>query len=297
VWQTGSAVSPGFKAFAQEPYPLGPPHPAPGNMFAKKFEEFAMQDKMKIGMTTIDKIPDEASRDTTEMQSARSPLSSEVSVDSGFFPYSFTGGVSPKTAKMFAFAKTLEFARSAHVLSIIKAARAETELTDKEPERKSVPQNEYNNESGIGSEMKSDESSDSDEDVIIGETDEEELAKTGKKLPHFLLDILGSRRHQDVISWTFTDGFSFQIEKIKEIAELWSDQRSRSPKKKTKTTLSMQFARSVKHYTDKGVLRRNSEDGLCYAFTGHPGKFSVASQKWKDMYEASRAAGLVADQE
>ena len=46
-----------------------------------------------------------------------------------------------------------------------------------------------------------------------------------------------------MISWTFTDGFSFQIAKIKEIAELWSDQRSRSPKKKTKTTLSMQFAR------------------------------------------------------
>ena len=60
--------------------------------------------------------------------------------------------------------------------------------------------------------------------------------------PHFLLDILGSRRHQDMISWTFTDGFSFQIEKMKEVAELWSEQKV-TYKKATKTTLMMQFAR------------------------------------------------------
>ena len=152
-------------------------------MFARKFEEFALQDEMKIGMTTIDKIPDKAIRDSTETHSARSPLSSEFSADSGFLPHSFAGGLSPEAAKMFAFAKTLEFARSAHVLSIMKAARADTELKDVEPEGKSDGQNESNDESGIGSDMmKSDASSDSDEDVIIGETDEEELAKTGKKL-------------------------------------------------------------------------------------------------------------------
>lgn len=61
--------------------------------------------------------------------------------------------------------------------------------------------------------------------------------------PHFLLDVLGSRRHQDMISWTFTDGFSFQIEKMKEVAELWSEQKARNPKKAIKTTLMMQFAR------------------------------------------------------
>ena len=152
-------------------------------MFARKFEEFALQDEMKIGMTTIDKIPDNSIMDTTETQSARSSLSSEVSVDSGLLPYYFNGAVSPQAAKMFAFAKTLEFARSAHVLSIMKAARADSELKDVEPEGKSDGQNESNDESGIGSDMmKSDASSDSDEDVIIGETDEEELAKTGKKL-------------------------------------------------------------------------------------------------------------------
>ena len=61
--------------------------------------------------------------------------------------------------------------------------------------------------------------------------------------PHFLLDILGSRRHQDMISWTFTDGFSFQIKKMKEVSELWSEQKARTSKKATKTTLMMQFAR------------------------------------------------------
>ena len=153
-------------------------------MFARKFEEFALQDEMKIGMTTIDKIPDKAIRNSTEMHSARSPLSSEFSADSGLLTHSFAGGVSPQAAKMFAFAKTLEFARSAHVLSIMKAARADTELKDEEPEGKSDGQNESNDESGIGSDMiKSDASSDSgDRDVIIGETDEEELAQTGKKL-------------------------------------------------------------------------------------------------------------------
>merc|ERR1712038_62587 len=147
-------------------------------------------------------------------------------------------------------------------------------------------------ESGIGSEMKSDASSDSEEEVIICETDEEELAQTGKRLPHFLLDILGSRRHQDIISWTFSDGFSFQIEKMKEVSELWSEQKARTSKKATKTTLMMQFARSLKHYTDNGILRRTSEDGQFYAFTGHPGKFPTASAKWRDLYENSVADGL-----
>ena len=55
--------------------------------------------------------------------------------------------------------------------------------------------------------------------------------------------------------------------------------------------------RSLKHYTDKGVLRRISEDSLCYAFTDHPGKFPVASQKWRDFYEFSLATGLVPTQE
>ena len=55
--------------------------------------------------------------------------------------------------------------------------------------------------------------------------------------------------------------------------------------------------RSLKHYTDKGVLRRISEDSLCYAFTDHPGKFPVASQKWRDFYEFSLATGLVPKQE
>ena len=55
--------------------------------------------------------------------------------------------------------------------------------------------------------------------------------------------------------------------------------------------------RSLKHYTDKGVLRRISEDSLCYAFTDHPGKFPAASQKWRDFYEFSLAAGLVPNQE
>ena len=55
--------------------------------------------------------------------------------------------------------------------------------------------------------------------------------------------------------------------------------------------------RSLKHYTDKGVLRRISEDSLCYAFTDHPGKFPVASQKWRDFYEFSLASGLVPKQE
>ena len=47
------------------------------------------------------------------------------------------------------------------------------------------------------------------------------------------------------MSWTFTDGFSFQIEKMKEMAELWSYQRARTPnpKKKAKTSLPMQFTR------------------------------------------------------
>ena len=152
-------------------------------MSATKFDEFASQDQMKIGMTTIDKIPDNSIMDTTETQSARSSLTSEVSVDSGLLPYYFNCAVSPQAAKMFAFAKTLEFARSAHVLSIMKAASADSEIKDFEPEGKSDGQNESNDESGIGSDMmKSDASSDSDEDVIIGETDEEELAKTGKKL-------------------------------------------------------------------------------------------------------------------
>ena len=65
------------------------------------------------------------------------------------------------------------------------------------------------------------------------------------------------------MSWTFTDGFSFQIEKMKEMAELWSYQRARTPnpKKKAKTSLPMQFTRRdsfVSHlyfiFQDKKIL-------------------------------------------
>ena len=172
-------------AFTQERSLLSSPHPAPENMSATKFAEFASQDQMKIGMTTIDKIPDNSIMNTTETQSARSSsLSSEASADSGLLPYYFNGAVSPQAAKMFAFAKTLEFARSAHVLSLMKATREETdaELKEEGHEGKSDGQIVSYAESGIGSETKSDGSSDSDEDVIIGETDEQELAQTGKKL-------------------------------------------------------------------------------------------------------------------
>jgi len=290
-----------------------------GNMFARKFEEFALQDRMKIGVTTIDKIPDKSSRDSTDETppSARSTSSSsETSADSGLAsPFSpFAGDVSPQAAKIFALAKMVEFSRSAQVLSMLSAAKAKTQLAEEEmmrdemsqeePEMKTVGQDESNDESGVGSEvMKSDAASDiGDEDVIIGETDEVDMAQTGKKLPHFLLDLLGSRRHQDLISWTFTEGFSFQIEKLKEVAELWCQQRPKigrtpNPKKKVKMSQTVQLTRSLKHYTDKGVLRRISEDSLCYAFTDHPGKFPVASQKWRDFYEFSLATGLVPKQE
>ena len=74
--------------------------------------------------------------------------------------------------------------------------------------------------------------------------------------PHFLLDILGSRRHQDLISWTFTDGFSFQIEKVKEMAALWSDQRARTPnpKKKIKTKTKTLFTRRDSHISHLSFL-------------------------------------------
>ena len=66
---------------------------------------------------------------------------------------------------------------------------------------------------------------------------------------------------------------------------------------KESTLIFVTTIRSLKHYTDKGVLRRISEDSLCYAFTDHPGKFPVASQKWRDFYEFSLATGLVPKQE
>ena len=258
-------------------------------MFARKFEEFALRDKMKIGMTTIDKISDKSSKDSTETpSSARSTSSSsETSADSGLSsPFSpFAGDVSPQAAKIFALAKMVEFSRSAQVLSMLSAAKAKTQLAEEEmmrdemsqeePEMKTVGQDESNDESGVGSEvMKSDAASDiSDEDVIIGETDEVDMAQTGKKLvsfgllctrslsliiikeffqPHFLLDLLGSRRHQDLISWTFTEGFSFQIEKLKEVAELWCQQRPKigrtpNPKKKFKMSQTVQLTRRDAH--------------------------------------------------
>ena len=171
-------------------------HPAAENMFARKFEEFALRDTVKIGVTTIDKIPDKSSsRDSTNetpSSAARSSSSSssEVSADSGLAsPFStFAGEVSPQAAKIFALAKTLEFARSAQVLGLMRAAKAreETELAEEEMMRDEMSQgqDESNDESGVGSEMmKSDAASDiSDEDVIIGETDEVDMAQTGKKL-------------------------------------------------------------------------------------------------------------------
>ena len=164
-------------------------------MFARKFEEFALRDTVKIGVTTIDKIPDKSSsRDLTDetpssaARSSSSSSSSEVSADSGLAsPFStFAGEVSPQAAKIFALAKTLEFARSAQVLGLMRAAKAreETELAEEEMMRDEMSQDESNDESGVGSEMmKSDAASDiSDEDVIIGETDEVDMAQTGKKL-------------------------------------------------------------------------------------------------------------------
>ena len=64
--------------------------------------------------------------------------------------------------------------------------------------------------------------------------------------------MLGSRRHQDLISWTFTEGFSFQIEKLKEVAELWSQQRAKigrtpNPKKKVKMSQTVQLTRRDAH--------------------------------------------------
>ena len=174
-----------------------------GNMFARKFEEFALQDRMKIGVTTIDKIPDKSSsRDSTDetpSSAARSSSSSssEVSADSGLAsPFStFAGEVSPQAAKIFALAKMVEFSRSAQVLSMLSAAKAKTQLAEEEmmrdemsqeePEMKTVGQDESNDESGVGSEeMKTDDGASdiSDEDVIIGETDEVDMAQTGKKL-------------------------------------------------------------------------------------------------------------------
>ena len=156
--------------------------PSCSNMFAKKFEEFALQDNMKIGMTSIEKITE----DPTQTHSARASLSSEVSGDSALLPYYLNGAVSAQAAKMFAFAKTLEFARSAHVLSMMRSASAEGESKEEDPERKSEGQNESNDESGIGSEKSPDRKSggspERDEDIMIGETKEEELAQTGKKL-------------------------------------------------------------------------------------------------------------------
>ena len=165
-------------------------HPAAENMFARKFEEFALQDRVKIGMTTIDKIPGKSSRDSTDEtpSSARSSSSSsEVSADSGLAsPFSSSFDVSPQAAKVFALAKTLEFARSAQVLGMLRAARAESDLAEEERMRDEMSQDESNDESGVGSEvvMKSDGAASdiSDEDVIIGETDEVDMAQTGKKL-------------------------------------------------------------------------------------------------------------------
>ena len=169
-------------------------------MFARKFEEFALQDRMKIGVTTIDKIPDKSSRDSTDEtpSSARSSSSSsETSADSGLSsPFSpFAGDVSPQAAKIFALAKMVEFSRSAQVLSMLSAAKAKTQLAEEEmmrdemsqeePEMKTVGQDESNDESGVGSEeMKTDDGASdiSGEDVIIGETDEVDMAQTGKKL-------------------------------------------------------------------------------------------------------------------
>ena len=161
-------------------------------MFARKFEEFALQDRVKIGMTTIDKIPDKSSGDSTEEtpSSARSSSSSsEVSADSGLAsPFSSSFDVSPQAAKIFALAKTLEFARSAQVLGMLRAAtaRAESDLAEEERMRDEMSLDESNDESGVGSEvvMKSDGAASdiSDEDVIIGETDEVDMAQTGKKL-------------------------------------------------------------------------------------------------------------------
>lgn len=164
----------------------------PPTMFGKKFEEFInSRQSTRIGMTTVERIPDNALRDSTVTLSARSSLSSEASVDSGFSQHpssSSAAEVSTQAAKMFALAKTLEFMRSAHVLSNIRDAEGEEfrevcdemEL-DEEIKTDDVKRGCYA-ESGIGSEMKSEASSDSEEEVIICETDEEELAQTGKRL-------------------------------------------------------------------------------------------------------------------
>ena len=191
-------------------------------MFGKKFEEFISQQSTKIGMTTIERIPDNALRESRTTQPARSSSSSEASVDSGFLQHPSAeeaARVSTEAAKMFAFAKTLEFMRSAHMLSNIRDDEGEEfrevcdemdEETKTDDVKKEItnPANMFGKkfeefvgqqstkigmttveripdnyaESGIGSEMKSEASSDSEEEVIICETDEEELALTGKRL-------------------------------------------------------------------------------------------------------------------